>query len=157
MQTQVPLWVTIALALASGILTLLGALGSQLISAILSMRTKRLEMSYGRKADIYRDFVVKAGTFGHDPWDEEKYVQFLHSYLAVLLVASDKVNDALVGEEGVHNSAQLLRTSRDYGGMSAIQSGSWLEDSWICLSRPTPAAGGAASRRVVSAVQSSCA
>ena len=127
MQTQVPLWVTIALVLASGIFSLLGALGSQLISAILSMKTKRLEMSYGRKADIYRDFVVKAGTFGHDPWDEKKYVQFLHSHLAVLLVASDEVKDALVSEKGVHNNAQLLRTNRDYGGMSAIQSGAWLD------------------------------
>jgi hypothetical protein len=121
MQTSSPIWVSIAV----GVLVLLGALGSQLISAIANLKTKRMEMSYGRKADAYRDFMIKAGTFGHDPWNEEKYLQYLHSYLAALIVASDNVKETLNGKTGVSVTAQRLRVNRDYDSMSAMQSTSW--------------------------------
>ncbi len=121
MQTSSPIWVSLAI----GVLVLLGALGSQLISAIATLKTKKIELSYGRKADAYRDFMIKAGTFGHDPWNEEKYLQYLHSYLAALIIASDDVNETLNGKTGVSVNAQRLRVNRNYDSMSAIQSTSW--------------------------------
>jgi hypothetical protein len=122
MEISLPLLV----AIASGLFALFGALGSQLISAFANLRAKRMELAYGRKADAYRDFMIKAGTFGHDPWDEGKYLQFLHAYLATQIVASDGVNQVLKGENGVHINAQRLRTNRDYMAMSEVQRGSWL-------------------------------
>jgi hypothetical protein len=119
--------VSILIVILTGTFTLLGALGSQLVSIRGNLRAKKLELAYARKAEAYRDFVIKAGTFGHDPWDEEKYVQFLHTYLAALLVASEKVEITLRGDNGVHINAQLLRTTREYIPMSVIQSGSWLD------------------------------
>jgi hypothetical protein len=50
----------------------LGALGSQLISAWANLRMKKMELLYSRKADAYQAFVIKAGTFAHDPWNEDK-------------------------------------------------------------------------------------
>jgi hypothetical protein len=117
----------IVLALITGLFTLLAALGSQIISTRGSLRVKRVELTYQRKAEVYLDFMVKAGTFGHDPWDESKYVEFLHAYLAALLVASPQVETSLAGEDGVHINAQRLRANREYATMAAIQSGSWLD------------------------------
>jgi hypothetical protein len=113
-------------AIASGFFALLGALGSQIINARANLKAKRMELAYGRKADAYKDFMVKAGTFGHDPWEEEKYLEFLHSYLAAQIFASEKVNEILTGKDGVHINAQRLRSNREYTAMASIQSSSWL-------------------------------
>ncbi|MGI8897438.1 MAG: hypothetical protein ACR2IB_03485 [Pyrinomonadaceae bacterium] len=121
MQTSSPIWVSLTV----GFLVLLGALGSQLISALVNLKTKRLELSFGRKADAYRDFMIKAGTFGHDPRNEEKYLQYLHSYLAALIVASDNVKETLNAKDGVSVNAQRLRVSLNYDSMSTLRSTSW--------------------------------
>jgi len=123
MQTTTPVWVTIAV----GLLVLLGAWGSQIIIAVANLRTKRMELSYGRKADAYRDFVIKAGTFAHDPWNEEKYIQYLHSYLGALIVSSDDVKQALDGPTGVSVNAQRLRKDRDFDSMYKKQATIWYE------------------------------
>lgn len=121
MEISIPLLV----AIASGLFALFGALGSQLISAFANLRAKRMELAYARKADAYRDFMMKAGTFGHDPRNEEKYVQYLHAYLAAQIVASDSVYKALTANGGVNSSAQQLRTERDYNAMFKLQRDSW--------------------------------
>ena len=112
-------------AIASGVFALLGALGSQAIAALANLRAKRMELSYGHKADAYRDFMIKAGTFAHDPWNEEKYVQFLHAYLAVQIVSSEDVRQILTGDEGVNHCAQRMRVERDLLSMGRISSGPW--------------------------------
>jgi hypothetical protein len=125
METKLPLWVTIAVTLASSLFVLLGALGSQLINARANLKMKRLELLYSRKADAYQDFVIKAGTFAHDPWNEDKYLGYLNSYLATLTVASNEVEQALNGKDGVSVNAQRLRTNRDFNAMTTIRVGSW--------------------------------
>jgi hypothetical protein len=125
METSIPLWVTIAVALSSGLFALLGALGGQLISGRANFRMKKLELLYGRKADAYRDLLVNAGTFAHDPWNEEKYLAYLTSYLTALTVASHEVEHALNGKTGVSVTAQRLRTNRNYDEMIKVQSGPW--------------------------------
>jgi hypothetical protein len=124
METTLPLWVTIAVTLSSSLLVLLGVLGSQLISAWTNFRMKKMELLYSRKADAYRDFVIKAGTFAHDPWIEDKYLDYLNSYLTALTVSSDKVEQALNGTTGVSVNAQRLRY-RNYDERSRIRSGDW--------------------------------
>jgi|GEM_PF-4644657 hypothetical protein len=124
MEAKVPLWVPIAVGLASSLLLLLGALGSQLIAARANFKLKKLELLYSRKADAYRDLVINAGTFAHDPWNEDKYLAYLNSYLTALTVASDDVEAALNGRTGVSVNAQRLRT-RDYDEMSRVRMGSW--------------------------------
>jgi hypothetical protein len=121
MEISIPLLV----AIASGLFALFGALGSQVISAVTNLKAKRMELAYVRKADTYRDFMMKAGTFGHDPWNEEKYVQYLHAYLAAQIIASDSVYKALTAHGGVNSSAQQLRTERNYDAMFKVQGGSW--------------------------------
>lgn len=124
METKIPLWVPIAVGLASSLFVLLGALGSQLIAARANFRMKKLELLYGRKADAYRDLVINAGTFAHDPWNEDKYLAYLNSYLTALTVASDEVAETLDGRTGVSVNAQRLR-SRDYDEMSRVRMGPW--------------------------------
>lgn len=133
METKLPLWITIAVTLSSSLLVLLGVLGSQLISAWASFRMKKMELLYSRKADAYRDFVINAGTFAHDPWNEDKYLDYLNSYLTALTVASDEVERALNGKTGVSvnaqrlRSTQRLRTDRDFNEMTAVRVGSWYD------------------------------
>jgi hypothetical protein len=125
METKLPLWVAIAVTLGSSLFVLLGALGSQLINAWANFRMKKLELLYGRKADAYQNFVIKAGTFAHDPWNEDKYLDYLNAYLTALTISSDEVEQALNGKDGVSVNAQRLRHRRDFNDMTAIRVGSW--------------------------------
>lgn len=127
MQTQIPLWVTIAVALGSGLFALLGALGGQLISGRANFRMKKLELLYARKADAYRDLLVNAGTFSHEPMNDVKYLAYLNSYLIALTVASDEVEQTLNGKTGVSVNAQRLRISSNDAEMVKIQSGPWYD------------------------------
>lgn len=134
LENQVPLSVTIAVAVASSLLALLGALGSQIISAFANLRMKRLELAYARKADAYKDFLLKTSTFVLDPWDEEKYVQYLCSYNVVLVVASDAVHEVLKGSNGVNMSAQRLRGSKNQEEMVTVKITTW-SDSMEAVTR----------------------
>lgn len=127
METSIPFWAPIVVALCSGIFALLGALGGQWISARASFRLKKLELLYARRADAYRDLIVSAGKFAHDPWNEEKYLVFLTSYLTALTVASNEVENTLSGKTGVSVTAQRLRVNRNYDEMVKIQSGPWYD------------------------------
>ena len=117
----------VLLVLLTGLFTLGGALGAQFLYSSGAMRAKRIEISFARKADAYREFMIKAATFAHEPWAEASYVEFLHAYLAALLVASPGVEVALKGENGVHTNAQRLRTDRDYISMDAVRGSTWLD------------------------------
>lgn len=121
MQSLLPLWI----ALTTGFFVLAGALGSQVINTRANAKLKKLEMLYVQKARAYTDFVVKAGTFAHDPWKEAAYVEFLHAYLSTLVVSSNEVHHALSSKDGVHEYAQQLRSKRDFQEMSIVQGGPW--------------------------------
>jgi hypothetical protein len=128
MPNTVPLWATILLTLASGLFGLLGGLGAQLISAHATLKLKKLEILYGRKADAYRDLLIKAGIFAHDPVNDEKYLAYLSAYHTALIVASEDVEEALNGKVGVSVNAQRLRTTRNnVDEMVRIQSGQWYD------------------------------
>lgn len=108
MDPQFAIWI----AIASGAFALLGSLGSQAISAIAGLRTKRLELAYARKADAYNHLMQTAGAFAHDAFNEEKYVLFLNAYLAAKIICSDEVLRVLEGPEGLNANAQRLRTAQ---------------------------------------------
>jgi len=121
-----PISESVQLVILTGLFTLIAALGSQVVGSSRALRAKRIELAFHRKADAYSAFMINAATFGHDPAQEANYLQFLHSYLAVLIVASPEVQTALKGSDGVHINAQRLRTAPDYYAMSEIQLGGWL-------------------------------
>jgi len=91
MSTQVPLEVTIGLAILTSVITLLAALGSQIITASANLKVKRMELLFKRKADAYVDFMIKAGIFAYKPEDEQRYVQYVHAYESAPLLASKEV------------------------------------------------------------------
>ena len=91
-------------------LALSGALGSQLITARANLKTKRLELSYARKADAYREFLVEAAHFAHDSIGEEKYRLYLKALMQVNLVASPQVYIAL-GPSGLDMVVQAIRAT----------------------------------------------
>jgi hypothetical protein len=109
MNNEAALWI----AIASGALALLGALGSQIINAIVNLRTKRLELVYSRKADSYREFMQKAAAFWNDPANTKHYSQFIHIFFATTIVASNKVVDALSPnkKDGVYKICTALHTT----------------------------------------------
>ena len=110
MNTEFALWI----ALISGGLALLGALGSQIINAVVNLKSKRMELVYSRKADTYKEFMQKAGTFWNDPHNEEKHSQLVHIFFATTIVASSTVLEALKQEGGMYRiSRSLHRTPRE--------------------------------------------
>ena len=101
-------------AVTSGAFALLGALGSQIINALVSLRAKRMELVYSRKADTYKEFMQKAGVFWNDPHDEEKHAQLVHVFFATTIIASGTVLEALRQEGGMYRiSRSLHRTPRN--------------------------------------------
>jgi hypothetical protein len=126
MESTLPLWVTIAVALSSGVFALLGALGGQVINARATFKLKKLELLYSRKADAYRDLLINSGTFSHDPRNDAKFLAYLHSYLTALTVASDEVEKALNGKTGVSVNAQRLRIAHE-DKLIEVQSGPWYD------------------------------
>ena len=114
-------------AIPSGIFILCAALGSQYITARANLG--RYEAARAGLCPQSRCLPGKAGTFDHDPLQESQYLEYLHSYLAVMLVAPPEVIYLLKNNEnGVHIIAQYMRRLKnDYMAMSTIQSGTWLE------------------------------
>lgn len=75
----------------AGIVALCGALGSQIINARTTLKTKRLEMEYGKKSQLYQLYLVEAARFANDPKGVEKHRPYLEAYMSVRLVASPSV------------------------------------------------------------------
>jgi hypothetical protein len=109
MTSEIALWI----ALASGIFALFGSLGSQLISAVVTLRTKRMEIVYSRKADSYRELMQKAGAFHGDPKSEKYYSEFIHAFFGVSIIASDAVLDALNKHCLIYPTSKTLHLSND--------------------------------------------
>jgi hypothetical protein len=100
------LWI----ALVSGGAALLGSLGSQIISALVSLKAKRMETVYSRKADSYKEFLQTAGAFWVTPHNDKSYAQFVHAYFATFLVASEQVRINFYAEDqNVYDLATKMR------------------------------------------------
>lgn len=100
---------TTVVAVISASAALFGALLTQGLQAWLTLRTQRLQLAYGQKAEVYRNFVDKAGTFSLNPHGQPAYQGYLHAYLAARLICSETVLRALDGPVGVNVNAQRLR------------------------------------------------
>jgi hypothetical protein len=91
--------VALLVAAASGVFALLGSLGSQVISAIASMKAKRMELVYSRKVEAYKDLIQKAVAFFDDATNADKFLEFHRTCLATITVASDEVFAALAYQD----------------------------------------------------------
>ena len=100
------------IAFVSGAIALIGSLGSQLISASASLKAKKMDMVYGRKAETYAELIKNAGAFCQDTTNDEKYNAFLYAYLATVIIASPKVLESLSSKEGLTNAAVRLRQAQ---------------------------------------------
>ena len=122
MSGSLPIWLALLVALTG----VMGALGSQLVSAFASLRMKRLELSYVRRASAYEDFMRKAASFAHDPSEEQKYVEYLLALEVALIHSSDDVAKAL-GKQGINVVAQRLRVAEDFKERQGIQVRDWYD------------------------------
>jgi len=100
-----------AAGLGGALVGLGGALGSQLISARLNIRARRIELYFRAKADAYRMLMERVGEFALDPGNIGKYLAFLSAHEGALIFASDDVAEALTGRAGLGVNAQRLRAA----------------------------------------------
>lgn len=116
----------VAASFGAGTIALIGALGSQAISARTTLKTKRLELAYGKKAQLYQNYLVEVARFLHDSEGEEKYRPYLEAYMAVRLIAPPKILsiiNAKEGEKGLHNYILMLRAYDKYSEKHNLISG----------------------------------
>ncbi|HEX3861359.1 MAG TPA: hypothetical protein VHY35_06655 [Stellaceae bacterium] len=106
-----------------------GTLGSQLIATRAVLRTKRLELFYGRKADAYKVLFEKATDFGVDPKNLPKFLMFQSALHVAVIVASENVADILDNprRNGLHVSAVRLRAAGSDDEIQRIQMHEWHE------------------------------
>ena len=124
MENDATVWVVLISAGAA----LAGALGSQLVGAWGSLKSKRLELLYARKADAYADLLMKIGEFSFDPSDRDKYLHYLASFQGALLFASPEVAEALRGRlDGLNINAQRLRLAEDNTALDVVRSTTWFD------------------------------
>ena len=111
METSLSIWLVLVPALAG----LVGALGSQAIGAAYTLKTKKMELSFARKADAYRDFLAKAAKLAYDPKSESCYGDYLLALMSLRLVASKDVASVSLD---VNKVAQELRRTSFFGDHS---------------------------------------
>lgn len=123
MQDNITIWV----AVISGIIAVLGALGSQIVTAVFSFKEKRFGVYFEQKASAYKNLMDVIGIFALDPNNEEKYLMYLSALDTTTIFASDKVYNALVGHMGLNYQAQRLRQAPDVEDKETIRSVGWYE------------------------------
>lgn len=101
---------TLLIGLASGIFALVGALGSQIITAYANLKAKRIELVYTRKVDAYKDLIQKCFAWSNDIGNNQRMVEFHQSILIASTVASDKVLGKLSFQNGgmLHIAKELF-------------------------------------------------
>ncbi len=99
---------------------LLGALGSQLITGLIGLKSKRLELYFRAKGDAYTKVMDCLGDFALNPTSQTTYLKFLAATDAALLFASDEVLSALNDNQGINVNAGRLRQSAAAGGVGGI-------------------------------------
>lgn len=92
---------------------LVGALGSQALSARRDLRIKKLEFQFQRKADAYERVLETIGPFAMAPGDELKYQAFIAALDRAALFASGDVYEALCGPGGLNTGAQRMRMAAE--------------------------------------------
>jgi hypothetical protein len=98
---------------------------SQYLTARMSLKTKKLELLFSKKVDLYAALLDAAGQFGAAP-DDAKYLIFQSRLHAALIVASEPVADALDDpkKNSLHMNAVRLRGSED---LQKIQMTAWYD------------------------------
>jgi hypothetical protein len=114
-------------ALVGAAAALGGALGSQLLAARATLRTRRLELYFQAKASGYKALLERMGEFGCCPLDQAKYLTFLAAYEVALLFASEEVAELLSGPSGISVNAQRLRSAPTEEKRSAIAFTTWYD------------------------------
>ena len=114
-------------AAIAGFAALLGALGSQLIAGWMGLKSKRLDLFFKIKAEVYQQLMGEVGKFALDPTDQDKYIRFLNAYEAALVFASDEVAEALSGRTGINVNAQRLRVAEDEKEREKVRVTTWWE------------------------------
>jgi hypothetical protein len=119
--------ITALIALISGGLALVGALGSQIINTRSAQKTKKLEIFLSRKTDAYQKLLTVAGTFALDPKNGPKYLEFLAALEVATLFAAPQVQEALSGRDGLSVNAQRLRGAQTDEELQRWQVTTWYE------------------------------
>lgn len=120
MQNSLPLWAVIVVAVVPLLI-------SQAIAAFTTLKTKRMEVFYARKADAYMELITRIGVFARDPSNGNKYEEFLRTYNVALMLASEGVVDALAGREGLSVAAQRLRVAQSENELLGLQMRDWYD------------------------------
>lgn len=84
-----------------------------------------MEVFYARKADAYKECIIRAGVFARDPRNEGKYEDFLQAYNIALMLASSDVSFVLSGREGLSVVAQRLRAAESEKETLTLQTRYW--------------------------------
>jgi len=120
MQNSLPLWAVIVVAVVPLLI-------SQAIAAFTTLKTKRMEVFYARKADAYTELIMRIGVFARDPRNRNEYEEFLRTYNVALMLASEGVVGALAGREGLSVAAQRLRVAEGENELLALQMRDWYD------------------------------
>jgi hypothetical protein len=99
------------------------------ISGRLSLKSKKIELWFGRKADAYQRVLNLAGEFAADPYNQEKYLPFIGALDAATIVASPKVADLLINPKanGLSVNAQRLRKAQTPDELQKLQMKDWYD------------------------------
>jgi hypothetical protein len=106
---------------------LIGALGSQKLTARATQRARQFELWWAAKASAYKICLEGLGEFASSPTDHGKYLTFLAAYQTALLFASDEVAQRLRGPTGISVNAQRLRLAPTDERRSSINFTYWYE------------------------------
>ena len=110
---------TVAASAVSGIVGAAGVLGSQLINARHSLKTKRLELLYGRRAIAYHTLLEAAENYAIEP-SHAGYLRYLAASQNALILSSEAVARVLnskalsvsvgrAGPEAARSKAEVAR------------------------------------------------
>lgn len=118
---------TVTVAIITALAALSGAIFSQLISSRAALNVKRLEILFSRKVDAYSSLLERAGEFGADPKDQNKYLLLQSAIHAALIVASKGVASVLDANPRIslHMNANRLRMAEDQQEIQKYQINEW--------------------------------
>jgi hypothetical protein len=99
------------------------------ITAWFSLRSKKMELLFARKADSYQRLLELAAIFATDPHNQEKYLPFVGALDAATIVASAKVADLLINPQAgsLSVSAQYLRAAETLEEVRKAQLTKWYD------------------------------
>jgi hypothetical protein len=119
-----PTRASLTMTIDTPILIAVSALIGVLATAVWNRSTRRFELVYAKKADAYRAFLEKASFLAHTSDTNEHYPDYLMALHSARLIASPKVERALMDNKGINYAIQMLRSGdqQDYGRRERIRS-----------------------------------